>query len=157
MYQNLDLLTVTLNFKWKICKKIYYRISFSFFVCLVRWLVWFWQHLKACRILVPLPEIEPWLWKKEHQVLITGLPGNSQHGIILNFLHYYVHYVLQNKVAAYILFKGTAYLYMQTNILLFAKGKPPLLLLFHVLINILFLKSSTIYAKCFYILMLSSG
>lgn len=73
---------------------MYYRISFSFLFGFVRWLVWFWPHLKACSILVPLPETEPWPWKQKHQVLITGLPG------ILNFLHYYVHYVLQNKVTA---------------------------------------------------------
>ena len=121
---------------------------------LVKWSVnlgIFSPPCEAYSILAPLPEIEPWLWKQKHQVLITGLPGNSQQGIILNFLHYYVHYVLQNKVAAYILFKGTAYLYMQTNryYYLLKENHRQLLLLFHVLINILFLKSSTIYAKCF--------
>ena len=36
-----------------------------------------WPYCMACRVLVPWPGIEPRPWQWKHQVLTTGLPGNS--------------------------------------------------------------------------------
>ena len=56
----------------------FFWLEVSLFVCLFFMFVcFFWPRCVACRILLPLPGIEPGPRQWKHQVLTTGPPGNS--------------------------------------------------------------------------------
>ena len=73
--QNQETTQVFIN-RWMDRQKAAYVYSGILFSHKKEWS--FWPHHVACRILVPLPEIEhgPQQWK--HRILTIGPPGNSQ-------------------------------------------------------------------------------